>query len=95
MDNLGIYFMTIWSLLRQLEKFYGHLVYFIVIWYIFPRFVFCTKKNLATLLSTAFEGQGVGFMCESCGSWENEKGCAYKVRMKRVRKLRVRKYVPL
>jgi hypothetical protein len=30
--------MTIWSILRPLETFYGHLVYFVVIWYIFPRF---------------------------------------------------------
>jgi hypothetical protein len=28
--------MTIWSILRPLEIFYGHLVYFVVIWYIFP-----------------------------------------------------------
>jgi hypothetical protein len=30
--------MTIWSILRPLEIFYGHVVYFVVIWYIFPRF---------------------------------------------------------
>jgi hypothetical protein len=30
--------MTIWSFLRPLEIFYDHLVYFMVIWYIFPRF---------------------------------------------------------
>jgi hypothetical protein len=30
--------MTIWSILRPLEIFYGHLVYFVVIWYISPRF---------------------------------------------------------
>jgi hypothetical protein len=30
--------MTIWSILRPLEIFYGPLVYFVVIWYIFPRF---------------------------------------------------------
>jgi hypothetical protein len=28
--------MTIWSILRPLKIFYGHLVYFVVIWYIFP-----------------------------------------------------------
>jgi hypothetical protein len=33
-----VYFMTIWSILRPLEIFYGHLVYFVVFWYIFPRF---------------------------------------------------------
>jgi hypothetical protein len=30
--------MTIWSILRPLEIFYGHLVYFVVTCYIFPRF---------------------------------------------------------
>jgi hypothetical protein len=29
----------------------GHLVYFVIIWYIFPVLVYCTKKNLATLLN--------------------------------------------
>jgi hypothetical protein len=33
-----VYFMTIWSILLQLEIFYGHLVRFVVIWYNFPRF---------------------------------------------------------
>jgi hypothetical protein len=30
--------LTIWSILRPSEIFYGHLVYFVVIRYIFPRF---------------------------------------------------------
>jgi hypothetical protein len=30
--------MIIWSILRPLEIFYGHLVYFVVIWYIFLHF---------------------------------------------------------
>jgi hypothetical protein len=33
-----VYFMTIWSILPPLEIFYGQLVYFVVIWYNFPRF---------------------------------------------------------
>jgi hypothetical protein len=33
-----VYFMTIWSILRPLEIFYGHSVYCVVIWCIFPRF---------------------------------------------------------
>jgi hypothetical protein len=33
-----VYFMTIRSILRPLKIFYEHLVYFVVIWYIFPRF---------------------------------------------------------
>jgi hypothetical protein len=34
-------------------KFYSHLVHFVVIWYIFLVLVFCTKKNLASLLMSA------------------------------------------
>jgi hypothetical protein len=33
-----VYFIIIWSFLRPLEIFYGHLVYFVVNWYISPRF---------------------------------------------------------
>jgi hypothetical protein len=33
-----VYFVSIWSILRALEIFFGHVVYFVVIWYIFPRF---------------------------------------------------------
>jgi hypothetical protein len=36
--KISLYFLTIWSILWLLEIFYGHLVYFVVIWYIFPRF---------------------------------------------------------
>jgi hypothetical protein len=32
------YFMTIGSILRPLEVIYGHSVYFVDIWFIFPRF---------------------------------------------------------
>jgi hypothetical protein len=32
-----------------LEIFYGHLVYFVVIWYIFPRFGTLYHENLVTL----------------------------------------------
>jgi hypothetical protein len=33
-----VFFMTIWSILRPFEIFYGHFIYFVVIWYIFPCF---------------------------------------------------------
>jgi hypothetical protein len=46
-----VYFMAIWSTLRPLKIFYGHFVYFVVIWYIFPRFDILDQKNLATLLA--------------------------------------------
>jgi hypothetical protein len=53
--NLGIFWRTLeWKLLLYilvilwpLGTSYG---YFVAIWYIFPRLVSCTKKNLATLL---------------------------------------------
>jgi hypothetical protein len=38
------------------------LVYFVVIWYIFPVLVFCTKENLAFLMATSkllFPGRGI------------------------------------
>jgi hypothetical protein len=31
-----VYFMSIWSILRPFGRFYGHLVYCVVIWFIFP-----------------------------------------------------------
>jgi hypothetical protein len=47
-----------WYILWPLDPIYGHLVYFVTIWYIlwlfgifFPGVVCCTKKNLATLLA--------------------------------------------
>jgi hypothetical protein len=46
-----VHFMTIGAILRLLGIFCGHLVYFMVIWYIFPIFVCYTKKNLAPLPS--------------------------------------------
>jgi hypothetical protein len=38
LGQILVYFMTIWSIVRPLEIFYGHLVAFAVIWYILPRF---------------------------------------------------------
>jgi hypothetical protein len=48
-----VYFMDIWSILQPFDIFYehliymvyGHLVYFVAIWYIFPVLVHCTQKN--------------------------------------------------
>jgi uncharacterized membrane protein YiaA len=46
-----------WSILRPFGLFYGYLVYFVTLWYIFslfgtffPVLVYCTMKNLATLV---------------------------------------------
>jgi hypothetical protein len=36
-------------ILGSFGLFYGHLVYFVVIWYIFLVLVCCIQKNLATL----------------------------------------------
>jgi hypothetical protein len=45
-----IYFIAVCLFLgHKLEYFYRNLVYFMVIWYIFPVLVCFTKKNLATL----------------------------------------------
>jgi hypothetical protein len=49
--------VSIMFILLICDLFYGHLIYFMFIWYIlclfgifFPLLVYCTKKNLATLL---------------------------------------------
>jgi hypothetical protein len=49
-ERWGVYFMAIWSILLQFGILCGHMVYFMVLWYIFPVLVYYTKKNLATLL---------------------------------------------
>jgi hypothetical protein len=42
--------MAIWNILQTFGTFYGRLVHFVFIWYIFPVLVSCIKKNLATLV---------------------------------------------
>jgi hypothetical protein len=41
-----VYFMTIWSSLRPLEIFYGNLVHFVEIGYIFPRFWYFGPRKI-------------------------------------------------
>jgi hypothetical protein len=48
-----VYYLAVWSILRLFGMFLGHLVYFMIFWYIFPVLVCFTKKNLATLLGSA------------------------------------------
>jgi hypothetical protein len=54
--NLGKFQRTLdgkfWYILWPIAIFYRHLGYFMTIWHIFPVLVSCTKRNLATLLST-------------------------------------------
>jgi hypothetical protein len=56
MEDVGwyLYFMVIWPILRLFGYIFWHLVYFMVIWYIFLVLVWCTKNNLATLVSARF-----------------------------------------
>jgi hypothetical protein len=50
MKDVGIFFSRL-SVLRPFNIFCGNLVHFMVIGiHIFPVSVYCTKKNLATLL---------------------------------------------
>jgi hypothetical protein len=44
--------MTIWSILWPVEIFDGHLVYFVVIWYISPRFGILPRKTLPDSMTT-------------------------------------------
>jgi hypothetical protein len=49
-----VYLMDILSTLKPFNIFYGHLGYFEVIWYIFPRFAIFYQKSLATLVRWRF-----------------------------------------
>jgi hypothetical protein len=42
-------FMVILNISRQCGRFYGQVVYFVIVWYIRLRFGIFSKKNLATL----------------------------------------------
>jgi hypothetical protein len=48
-EKNGVFYGPLVFLL-QFGLFCGHLVTFVVIWYIFPLLVCCTEKNLATLI---------------------------------------------
>jgi hypothetical protein len=50
MEDVDLLNFPFWYILQPIVKFYGHLVHFVVIWYIFHILVCCIKKNLATLL---------------------------------------------
>jgi hypothetical protein len=43
--KMMVYFMDTWSILRSFVILYGHLVQFMVIWYIFPILVISTEKS--------------------------------------------------
>jgi hypothetical protein len=66
--------MAIWNILWPFGIFYIHFGYFITNWYIhicsfdtfFPVLVSCTKKNLATLISSEFDAAALNV--ESSGS---------------------------
>jgi hypothetical protein len=64
-----VYFMTIWSILRPLEIFYGHLVNYVVIWYIFLRFGILDQEksgnpDLATCVESVAGRSGIVFVKE-------------------------------
>jgi hypothetical protein len=44
MENVGI-FMTIWNILRPFGTFYGNLVQFVLIWYIFSVLVCLDREK--------------------------------------------------
>jgi hypothetical protein len=48
--------IDIWSILRPFRVVYGHLLYFVLVWYIFPVLVRCTEKYLASLTGNAESG---------------------------------------
>jgi hypothetical protein len=68
--NRLVCFVAIWSILRTIGISYGHLVYLLVDWYIFPVLVSITEKNLATLVEwPMYIVVGVLSPCEVCSLW--------------------------
>jgi hypothetical protein len=61
MEDVSIFYGHLFGL------FYVHLIYFVVIWYIFPMLVNCTKKNLATLVLQ----DGYSLNCFVCGWYKS------------------------
>jgi hypothetical protein len=62
-----VYFKAVvWSIYGHLVFWpfviFSHLAYFMVIWYIFPVLVFCTKKNLATLIVNSDQGDRMSLL---------------------------------
>jgi hypothetical protein len=56
LENLGT-FMTIWSILQPLEIYCGHLVYFVVLWYMyFPPFWYFGLATLFHILPNPSNG---------------------------------------
>jgi hypothetical protein len=47
--KMSVYFMSICFIIQPFGNFYGNLVYFMAVWYIFSVLVLCSKKHLATL----------------------------------------------
>jgi hypothetical protein len=53
-----VYCVAIRSIFRPFGILYVNLVHFVVIWCIFPVLVYCTNKNLATLVRALFNALG-------------------------------------
>jgi hypothetical protein len=54
--------MTIWPVLLLLEIFHDHLVYFVVIWYVYPRFgiLYLEKSGNPVAHLVVLENRGSG-----------------------------------
>jgi hypothetical protein len=73
-----VYFMTIWSILWPFGIFYGHLVYFAVIWYTYlsPFWYFGPRKiwqpwsvDGSHFFQTAFRGAKGGWALSGAPRW--------------------------
>jgi hypothetical protein len=80
-DHFGIlyshleYCTAIWNIIGHLEYywpfgiFYGRLVRFVLIWYIFPALVFLDQKNLATLPRSSNDNAGKKHISQGSMFW--------------------------
>jgi hypothetical protein len=74
--------MTVWSILLLLEKIYGHLVYFVDIWYIFPRFGILYRETSGNpapyALALRYEINGCQQNSATRKVWEKMPKCSIK-----------------
>jgi hypothetical protein len=80
METVGIVYGLGLQIQQRLGIFYGHLVYFVVIWYIFVGLVLGMQKNLATLLTSILwllrnPGGKILLILHLCTLVNNRKRC--------------------
>jgi hypothetical protein len=76
-----VYFMNMWPILLPFDILYSHLVHFVAMWYIFPRFgILCQEKSGNPGLNSLFGNEaGDQTFPEELQMWHFSRNCANRV----------------